>query len=239
MSVLYIRDKDGNLIPVQTIAGADGYSPIRGVDYWTDEDKNSIINDVMTALATPVYGRVDEENNIIITAGLADGTYTLKYEDAEGNRTDIGEIKIGATMVNQLPISTDANGAVYNSSDTPGYKTGYRLSTGDGLTEKTNSATSLTGYIPVAKGDVIRLGNMSFVKDSSDSYKGMVYAYSALGVYVSHADATTIIESWNAVTDSNGNVTQFTVMVEGVAFIRITAATITNASIITKNQEIV
>lgn len=218
------------------------YLFLKGTDgrtYKVSEDlKDAIIYEVMTALATPVYGRVDEDNNIIITAGLSDGTYTLKYEDTEGNRTDIGTVKIGATMVNLIPISTDASGAVYNSGDTPGYKKGYRLSTGDGLAEKTNTNTSLTGYIPVANGDVIRLANLSFVKDSADSYKGMVYMYSALDTYIAHADATTIIDNWNAVTDSDGKVTQFTVTQEGVAFIRITAAEITDSSIITKNQEI-
>lgn len=198
-----------------------------------------IIQQVITALGTPVFGRVDADNNIILTGELTDGTYTLKYEDADGNLTEIGDLEIGAAIVNLLPISTDASGAVYNSGDTPGYKNGYRLSTGDGLTEKTNSATSLTGYIPVANGDVIRLANMSFIKDSADAYKGMVYTYSALGVYISHVDTTSVIGSWNGVTDSNGNVAQFTVMQEGVAFIRITAAEITDSSIITKNQEIV
>lgn len=32
--------------------GADGYSPIRGTDYWTDADKASIVTDVINALPT-------------------------------------------------------------------------------------------------------------------------------------------------------------------------------------------
>lgn len=212
--------------------------PVKGVDYWTEADQESIVQQVITAMGTPVFGRVDEANNIVLTGELAAGTYMLKYEDAEGNQAEIGTVKIDGAMVNQLPISTDATGAIYNSTSTRGYKKGYRLSTEDGLTEKTNSATSLTGYIPVANGDIIRLANMSFIKDSADAYKGMVYAYSALGVYISHVDTTNVIGSWNGVTDSNGNVTQFTVTQEGVAFIRIAAAEITDSSIITVNQEI-
>lgn len=30
--------------------GADGYTPIRGTDYWTEEDKAEIVNDVLLAL---------------------------------------------------------------------------------------------------------------------------------------------------------------------------------------------
>lgn len=218
--------------------GPKGDKPVKGVDYWTEADQESIVQQVIAALGTPVFGRVDADNNIILTGELADGTYMLKYEDAEGNQTEIGTVKIDGAMVNQLPISTDATGAIYNSTSTRGYKKGYRLSTGDGLTEKTDSATSLTGYIPVTNGDVIRFANVTFIKDSANSYKGMVYMYSALGVYIAHADATTVIDSWSAVTDGSGKVTQFTVTQEGVAFIRITAAEITDSSIITVNQEI-
>ena len=34
------------------VDGADGYSPIRGTDYWTDADKASIVTDVINALPT-------------------------------------------------------------------------------------------------------------------------------------------------------------------------------------------
>ena len=33
-------------------AGADGYTPQRGVDYWTAEDQQVIVNDVLAALPT-------------------------------------------------------------------------------------------------------------------------------------------------------------------------------------------
>lgn len=33
--------------------GADGYTPVRGVDYWTEADKLEIVVDVISAL--PVY----------------------------------------------------------------------------------------------------------------------------------------------------------------------------------------
>ena len=44
---------------------------------------------------------MDEENNIILTGGLADGNYTVKYEDADGNVVEIGTIEVG----NQMPDS--------------------------------------------------------------------------------------------------------------------------------------
>ena len=76
--------------------GADGKTPVKGVDYWTEADKESIVQEVIVALGTPVFGRVDADNNIILTGDLVNGTYTLKYENAEGNQTDIGSVVIGA-----------------------------------------------------------------------------------------------------------------------------------------------
>ena len=52
MSVLYIRDKDGNLVPVQTIAGKDGKTPVKGTEYFTDADKAEMVKSVLAALPT-------------------------------------------------------------------------------------------------------------------------------------------------------------------------------------------
>jgi hypothetical protein len=76
--------------------------PIRGTHYWTEADQEAIVQQVITALGTPVFGRVDADNNIILTGELADGTYTIKYEDAEGNVTVVGQInfaKSGADLI--------------------------------------------------------------------------------------------------------------------------------------------
>lgn len=34
------------------VTGADGYTPIKGTDYWTATDKSEIVNDVLAALPT-------------------------------------------------------------------------------------------------------------------------------------------------------------------------------------------
>ena len=74
------------------ILSVAGYTPVRGTDYWTEADQESIVQQVIAALGTPVFGRVDADNNIILTGELAEGSYTLKYEDAEGNVTEVGTI---------------------------------------------------------------------------------------------------------------------------------------------------
>lgn len=57
--------------------------------------QDDIVQQVIAALGTPVFGRVDADNNIILTGELVDGTYTIKYEDAEGNVTEIGGLTRG------------------------------------------------------------------------------------------------------------------------------------------------
>lgn len=47
MSVLYIRDGNGNFVPIPTIAG---HTPVKGKDYWTAEDRQEIINEVLEDL---------------------------------------------------------------------------------------------------------------------------------------------------------------------------------------------
>lgn len=43
-----------------------------------------------------VTGVLDDSNNILLTGNLADGTYTLKYENADGTYTEIGSLVVGA-----------------------------------------------------------------------------------------------------------------------------------------------
>jgi hypothetical protein len=78
--------------------GDPGTTPQKGIDFWTPDDQEAIVQQVITALGTPVFGRVDADNNIILTGELADGTYTIKYEDAEGNLLDVGTVEIGEEM---------------------------------------------------------------------------------------------------------------------------------------------
>lgn len=70
-----------------------------------------------------------------------------------------GDIVITATAVaqaptytNQIPISTDSAGAIYNNI---GYKDGYRIS--DSGVDEEYGHKSVTGFIPIKKGDTIRI----------------------------------------------------------------------------------
>ena len=60
MALVYIRDKDGNLVAVPSMKGDPGRTPVRGEDYWTEADKDEIKgyvdNEIIGAEAVPVSG---------------------------------------------------------------------------------------------------------------------------------------------------------------------------------------
>ena len=43
-------DKENPLLNLGIPKGADSYTPVRGTDYWTDDDKIEIVNDVLELL---------------------------------------------------------------------------------------------------------------------------------------------------------------------------------------------
>ena len=52
-AILRVRDNNGNVVDIPAIKGAKGDKPTKGVDYFTLDDKQEIINDVIASL--PVY----------------------------------------------------------------------------------------------------------------------------------------------------------------------------------------
>lgn len=138
-------------------AGADGYTPVKGVDYFTAADQEAIVQQVIAALGTPVFGTVDADNNIILTGDLTGGTYTLKYEDAEGNLTEIGtfDTNTAATYTNLLPTAVGFEGTILNDV---GYIDGYYISgtsvNGNISHVVADSTHFATGHIPITREEI-------------------------------------------------------------------------------------
>lgn len=97
-------------------------------------------------------------NSVNITMGGVD--VSTFYKDGIVSIPEVtGDIVITATAVtqapsytNQVPISTDSTGAIYNNI---GYKDGYLISN-NGVDEEYGHK-SVTGFIPIKKGDTIRI----------------------------------------------------------------------------------
>lgn len=119
---------DGSVISggyITAPQGEPGYTPVKGVDYWTAADQESIVQQVIAALGTPVFGRVEDDNNIILTAnGLPDGTYTYWLEDKDGKTTVIGTAASTPPIVYEcvygLPSRDSSTSIVYYSDNDDG-----------------------------------------------------------------------------------------------------------------------
>lgn len=204
--------------------------------------QEEIVQQVIAALGTPVFGTVDENNNIILSGELADGTYTVKYEDAEGNLIDIGALTYGEEeIVNQILISTDTDGTIFNGK---GWNANMRVSSSG--TIKTQSGYELTGFIPFVKGDILRgsAGIIGLIVSGSVSNTGynVISLYNSSKTFISNIDLSasstaegmTINADDSFAFDSSLNST----VTESVAFVRVTTVNISDESVITVNQEI-
>lgn len=229
--------------------GAPGKSPVKGVDYWTEEDKNEIIQSVVAELGV-VVGEVDSQNNILITVPLSDGTYTMRYENADGSTTEIGTFTVNngggevePTYTNQIKISTDTDGSIYNGT---GFKSGYYISSSDGSIG-TRDGISVTGFIPIKIGDVVRLQDVGFTYGSTQQNNNRIATYDAnknFLKFVNAGNTYNLQEVCNGVRNADNEWVEFTItktndlFTDGFAYMRICAEGINANSIITINEPI-
>lgn len=94
--------------------GADGYTPIKGTDYFTESDKAEMVALVIESLGgNPIFGYVDENNNIVVQGDLADGSYSVKYEMEDGSTVDIGNLILDSnvyySVTNNLTNCSNSN----------------------------------------------------------------------------------------------------------------------------------
>lgn len=244
-------------IPEQGKPGSDGYTPVRGVDYWTDSDKETIIQEAITALGTPVFGTVDEDNNIILTGNLVAGTYTLKYEDAYGNITDIGTLSTVSADTNLLPAAIESDGTPFNNGQ--GYISGYRLNSSGVQTAQ--DGAYITGFIPAVKGDIVYLSDITLYLNGKKNGYGYVWLYDenfnvlqvdslVMGCALREQDdQSSAIAAGSLAVDSNNILKQFTInkttfysqtdtTLNSVRYIRISADSINENSIVSVNYPI-
>ena len=233
-----VEFSDGKTVTVRNgKAGTPGKTPVRGVDYWTPADQEAIVQQVIAALGTPVFGRVDENNNIILTGELAEGVYTLKYEDADGDVTEIGTL-------NHTNIPEPTNLADQTSVD---WMNDKRINSSGEFRDA--SGWDITNFIAmsasVKKMHIKGLDIMS--ADSAGANYGRVYAYngnkeytdykqpSTLGAYfyaADYDDAVTIFDAEAARTTSSMN------SVTGAAYLRFGGMVTSDDVIITIDENI-
>jgi hypothetical protein len=132
-------------------------------------DGSPVGDGIELATAGDVIGYVDENNNVILTGALADGTYNIKYEMEDGSTVDIGDLVLDTnvyySVTNTLTNCVSNNSAIeviegesYSATITA--NDGYELSSvvvTMGSVDITADAV-IDGYIisiQVATGDIV------------------------------------------------------------------------------------
>ena len=162
------------------------------------------------------------------------------YVDATGTivtGNESGEpIEPEPTYTNQIPLSVDANGAVYNGT---GWAADKRVSSSG--VEQDNTGTQLTGFIPFSvtssKGDIL-YGSAGIFNASALNYERIcVYDSSKKFLKVYHANSQTHIQ-----TAADGsfvfNPLYYDTTAVGCAFARVVCTGLDENAVITKNEPI-
>ena len=144
---------------------------------------------------------------------------------------------VQASYTNQLPISTDTDGSVYNGT---GYKADTYISGG---TVATRSGVYTSGFIPCKAGDTLYFKNVT-LQDNQSNHRFTYYNSSK--TYVTNAHwSTTNDNSVNIVITygSDGNIATMTIPTSSsygqqVGFIRFCCGGLDATSIVTVNEPI-
>ena len=173
--------------------------PIKGVDYFTEEDKNELVAMVLDTLGgNPIYGYVDKDNNIVLSDNLDGGTYTVKYKNADGSYTDIGTLNVGNTIKYKTLADENSadwlNDARYNSS--------YVQTSAPGV--------DVTNYIPISDDSVMHIKGLDILSDlpSGVNY-GRMYFYDGNKNFIAYHQPSAISSansSWFTTAGYDGSV---------------------------------
>lgn len=145
----------------------------------------------------------------------------------------------GALYKNQLPISTDTDGSIFNGI---GYKNNYRLNSSGNVVAYTGRV--VTGFIPCKRGDIIRCKNLKWANLNDNIYicsykanKSFIYAVNGAN---SHAviDETNKLVTFNTRDISSNHITTETEYVR-LCFYNDDANWDYTKGIITVNEEII
>ena len=172
---------------------------------------------------------------------IPDYVRTAAEEVAEKIISINGAAKGGASgsagYTNQLPISTDGAGAVYNGT---GWKENTRISSSG--TIKDGVGTNLTGYMPAKPGDVLRMQGITLGKNGVPSGYTGSFLWCFDGGYTRLGSLTRGDENGDGdflPTESDDGILTYTIPdTYACAYIRLQVRTISDTSVITINEEI-
>lgn len=171
-----------------------------------------------------------DDYNANVAAALESSKEYIDEVSAEAIRaTDEGSISIGDPsnpMTNQLPISTDANGNIYNNT---GYKNGIRWSSSAGAESSANDY-GMSGFIPCNPGSILNVKNITLASSSS----GYLVLFDASKKIL----GTQNVSAANITIDGNGNYKiKVSTSYSNLAFVRTSFCLFNEKSVILVDQE--
>lgn len=194
-----------------------------------EEYRAQLIQDILDAIGCPVFGIVDENNNIILTGALPDATYSVKYEMEDGSKVDIGDLVLDTnvyySIVNTLTNCTNNNstsqvveGESYSAIVTA--KEGYELKSvtvtmgGSPVTVSggTINIASVTGNIVItAVAEEIKVSYTNYAKNfevgrlrSGGVVDSSTTAATTCSDYIPFTQGTVVrVKGFGALTDYN------------------------------------
>lgn len=190
----------------------------------TNNNANTTVSGSYAAVLTPDSGY--ELSAVTITMGGVDITATVYSSGTISIPNVTGDVVITATATkivsytNQVPISTDAIGAVYNNG--LGYQNGTRINSSGAEAERSGLAT--TGFIPCTIGQTIRLGGdgITFAE-----YGCMLFFYKSDKTAIGGADYSkagdTTFGTWTTESNTAFTLTSSKPTLNETAYIRISA----------------
>ena len=159
-----------------------------------------------------VVGVLDDSNNILLSGALADGIYTLKYENTDGTYTEIGMLEVGAIPE---PEPTKTNFFV----ESEGF---YGRLSSAGADRTDVSVAFVTNYISVQAGDVVTVSGCTVGHYIGSSYPYMS-GYNTGKTNVHTTTVNTSNDYWTVDT-LTATEAQFTVLDSSIAYFRVACA---------------
>ena len=175
--------------------------------------REAIVEQVLEAISQNVIGDVDEANNILITAPLAAGTYTLGYENADGSVTEIGSFTVSGSGGESGPAYT--NLADPTSSE---WLTNKRINSSKNVVDVTQAQRGdktvvVTNHIDITGVSKLHIKGLDIINNlvngTSTQNFGRYYVYNSSGELKVHQaqPSQTALASYYSVADYDSSVT--------------------------------
>ena len=151
----------------------------------------------------------------------------------------------GVGYTNQIPVSINADGSQFvGTNGEDGYKKGYRLNSSG--TESASADYSVTGFMPCGKTSTVRLRDVNL--PNNDTVGCYIAVYDASFAKLLSQKIISGMETGKGLTFTSGVLTEIDVktfvsyyqsgVIDSVKYMRLSAKSITDDSIITVDEEI-